>query len=76
MSLNFLGVNPITALVYTAIINGVVAVPLLVLILLVANNRAIMGEYVNRRLSNVFGVITTAFMGIAAVFTVVSLFAR
>jgi NRAMP (natural resistance-associated macrophage protein)-like metal ion transporter len=74
MLLNFLGINPITALVYTAIINGVVAVPLLVLILLVANNRDIMGTYTNGRLSNTIGILTAIFMGIAAVVTVVSLF--
>jgi Mn2+/Fe2+ NRAMP family transporter len=74
MLLNFLGINPITALVYTAIINGVVAVPLLVLILLVANNRDIMGAYTNGRLSNAIGILTAVFMGIAAVVTVVSLF--
>ena len=70
----FLGINPITALVYTAIINGIVAVPLLVLILLVANNRDIMGDYTNGRLSNVIGVLTALFMGLAALFTVGSLF--
>jgi Mn2+/Fe2+ NRAMP family transporter len=74
MLLNFTGINPITALVYTAIINGVVAVPLLVLILLVANNRGIMGPYANGRLSNTIVILTTAFMGVAAVVTVVSLF--
>jgi NRAMP (natural resistance-associated macrophage protein)-like metal ion transporter len=74
MLLNFIGINPITALVYTAIINGVVAVPLLVLILLVANNRGIMGAYTNGRLSNAIVILTTAFMGVAAVVTVVSLF--
>jgi Mn2+/Fe2+ NRAMP family transporter len=74
MLLTVLGINPITALVYTAILNGVVAVPLLVLILLVANNRNIMGAYTNGRLSNVVNILTTAFMGIAAVVTVVSLF--
>jgi NRAMP (natural resistance-associated macrophage protein)-like metal ion transporter len=74
MLLNFLGINPITALVYTAIINGVVAVPLLVLILLVANNRDIMGAYTNGRLSNTIGILTAVFMGIAAIVTVVSLF--
>ncbi len=52
LGLNFLGVNPIAALVYTAVINGIVAVPLLVLLLLIANNRAIMGDFTNRRLSN------------------------
>jgi Mn2+/Fe2+ NRAMP family transporter len=71
--INFLGVNPIQALVYTAVINGVAAVPLLVLILLVANNRAIMGEHVNGRLSNTIAILTTLAMGAAAVATVVSL---
>ncbi len=76
MLINFVGINPITALVYTAIINGVVAVPLLVLILLVANNRNIMGAYTNGRLSNVVNIVTTVFMGIAAVVTVAALFRR
>ncbi len=72
MLLNVIGINPLTALVYTAIVNGVVAVPLLVLILLVANNRAIMGPYTNGRLSNTVSIITTVFMGVAAIITVLS----
>jgi Mn2+/Fe2+ NRAMP family transporter len=72
--LNLLGINPITALVYTAILNGVVAVPLLVLILLVANNRAIMGEHTNGRLSNLVGILTTVAMGGAAIATIILLF--
>jgi NRAMP (natural resistance-associated macrophage protein)-like metal ion transporter len=70
MLLNVVGVNPITALVLTAIINGIVAVPLLVLILLIANNRNIMGPHVNRWLSNVVGIITLMFMGIAAIIVI------
>ena len=65
--LNLFGINPITALVYSAIINGIVAVPLLVLILLVANNRSIMGEHTNGRLSNSVGILTTAAMAAAAI---------
>jgi NRAMP (natural resistance-associated macrophage protein)-like metal ion transporter len=74
VALNLLGVNPISALVLTAIINGVVAVPLLVLIMLIANNSAIMGGHTNGRLSNIVGWITTVGMGIAAVVTVIALF--
>jgi Mn2+/Fe2+ NRAMP family transporter len=74
LALNLFGVNPIAALVYSAVLNGIVAVPLLVLILLVANNRAILREHVNGRLSNVVGILTTAFMGVAAVVTVATLF--
>lgn len=65
--LNLLGINPISALVYSAVINGVVAVPLLVLILLVANKRSIMGAHTNGWLSNIMGILTTAAMAAAAV---------
>ena len=74
LALNFLGVNPIAALVYTAVINGIVAVPLLVLLLLVANNRRIMGDFTNGWLSNIIGILTTLVMSVAALALVVSLF--
>jgi NRAMP (natural resistance-associated macrophage protein)-like metal ion transporter len=73
LALNFLGINPIAALVYTAVINGIVAVPLLVLLLLIANNRAIMGDFVNKRLSNVVGILTTVIMAAAAIALVIAL---
>jgi Mn2+/Fe2+ NRAMP family transporter len=71
--LNVFGVNPIQALVYSAVVNGIAAVPLLVLILLVANNRAIMGAHTNGRLSNSVSILTTVAMAVAAVATVASL---
>lgn len=73
LALNFLGINPIAALVYTAVINGIVAVPLLVLLLLVANNRAIMGDFTNGHLSNAVGILTTVVMFVAAIALVISL---
>lgn len=76
MLLNLLHINPIVALVYSAIINGVVAVPLLVLILLVANNRAIMRTHINGRLANSVGILTVVAMGAAAVATVALFFFR
>ena len=66
---NLLGVNPIAALVFAAVINALVAVPLLALILLVANNRVIMGDFTNGRLSNIVGGITLIGMGLAAIAT-------
>jgi Mn2+/Fe2+ NRAMP family transporter len=71
--LNILRINPITALVYSAVINGVVAVPLLVIILMVANNRTIMGKYTNGRLSNIVGVLATLGMGCAAIALAITL---
>jgi NRAMP (natural resistance-associated macrophage protein)-like metal ion transporter len=58
MALNFLGVNPIQALVGVAMINGLLMPPLLVITLLATNNRAIMGRRTNGRPLNVLGWIT------------------
>ena len=65
--INFIGINPIRALVYAAIINGFLAPPLLVAIMLVANNRQIMGTRVNSRWANILGWTTTLVMFVAAV---------
>ncbi|MCL4368896.1 MAG: Nramp family divalent metal transporter [Actinobacteria bacterium] len=65
--INFLGINPIQALFWTAVINGFVAPPLLVIIMVVANNRAIVGRRVNGRLVNILGWATTAAMFLSAI---------
>ena len=67
LMINFIGINPIQALVVTAVINGVVAVPLIFLIARIARNREIMGEYRSGWLSNVLVWATFVFMGAAAV---------
>jgi Mn2+/Fe2+ NRAMP family transporter len=72
MVINFLGINPITALVVTAVINGLLAAPLLILVMLVSNNREVMGDRTNGRRLNLLGWGTTAVMAIAAVALVVS----
>jgi len=72
MVIAILEINPIAALVLSAVINGIVAAPLLVLVMLVSNNRAAMGERTNGRLLNVVGWTTTAVMGVAAVALVVT----
>jgi Mn2+/Fe2+ NRAMP family transporter len=64
---NFIGVNPIKALVFSAVINGVIAVPLIFLINLIASNEKIMGEYKSGLLSKTFVWITFVCMAFAAV---------
>jgi NRAMP (natural resistance-associated macrophage protein)-like metal ion transporter len=65
--INFIGINPIQALVFTAVLNGVIAVPLIFLIARIARNDEIMGEYRSGALSNTLVWITFALMAIAAV---------
>jgi NRAMP (natural resistance-associated macrophage protein)-like metal ion transporter len=66
IAINFLGINPITALVVTAVLNGLLAPPMLVLLMLASNNRQVMGERTNGRLLNALGWATTAIMSVAA----------
>ena len=58
--MNFLGFNPMKALVWSAIVQGFSTPPLLLLILLMTSNRKIMGERVNSRWTNILGGVTTA----------------
>lgn len=67
LSLNFIGIRPVAALYYTAILNGIVAVPLLFLIWRMGNNRRILGEHTSGPLSNFFLVVTIIIMTLAAV---------
>ena len=67
MLINFLKIAPVTALFWTAVINGVLAPPLLVMIMLVSNNRKVMGKRVNGRLTNIIGWSTAAIMSAAAI---------
>ncbi|HZT58583.1 MAG TPA: divalent metal cation transporter [Pyrinomonadaceae bacterium] len=65
--INFAGINPIKALFWTAVINGLLAPPLLVLIMLVSNNPKVMGERTNGRLVNTLGWAAAVIMVAAAV---------
>jgi len=66
MLVNFVGINPIGALFWTAVINGFLAPPLLVVIMLIANNRKVMGHRVNGGWTNMVGWTTTVVMFAAA----------
>jgi Mn2+/Fe2+ NRAMP family transporter len=69
--INFTNIDPIKALVYTAIINGVVAVPLLFIIMRISNDKSILGNKTNGRLLNVLGWIAFVVMA----FSVIIMFA-
>lgn len=70
--INYMGINPVTALFWTAVLNGFLAPPLLVVIMLVSNNRAVMGKRINSGSINVLGWTTAAVMFAAAVALIVT----
>jgi NRAMP (natural resistance-associated macrophage protein)-like metal ion transporter len=63
--INFSDIDPIKALVYAAVINGVTAVPILYTIMKIANDKKILQNRVNRRLSNVLGWVAVMVMGVS-----------
>src|SRR5260221_9854013 len=65
--INFVGIDPVRALVLTAVINGIVAVPLLFLIAKIAGNKKIMGKYRSGLISNILIWTTFLAMGAAAI---------
>jgi NRAMP (natural resistance-associated macrophage protein)-like metal ion transporter len=66
LSLNYIGISPIDALIYTAILYGITAPVLIAIILHIANNKNIMGENTNSTLSNILGIIALIIMSCAA----------
>ncbi len=66
-ALSLVHVNPIKLLVVVAIINGVIAAPLLVIVMRVSGSRSIMGTYVNGRLAKLLGWLTALIMAGAAI---------
>jgi NRAMP (natural resistance-associated macrophage protein)-like metal ion transporter len=67
LSLNYIGISPIQSLIYTAILYGLTAPVLIAIILHISNNKKIMGENVNGRLTNVLGFLALIIMTVAAI---------
>lgn len=73
LAINFIGIDPMKALVFTAVFSGVAAVPLIFIIALVARNKKIMGEYRSGILSNAFVWATFVLMALSAILLFVTL---
>ncbi len=67
LSLNYVGVSPIKALIYSAVLYGLTAPVLIAIILHISNNKKIMGKFTNGRMSNIFGFAAFFLMTIASV---------
>jgi len=67
LCLDFLHISPIQALLYTAILYGLTAPVMIVLVMHICNNRKIMGDAVNKRGSNILGAFAFVLMTAAAV---------
>ena len=65
--INILGISPMKALIYTAILYGVTSPVMIAVVMHIGNNKKIMNNFTNSRLSNTLGMITFIVMAMAAI---------
>lgn len=65
--INYIGISPVKALIYTAVLYGLTSPVLIAIVLHIANNKKIMKEHTNGKLSNILGVLTFLLMTVAAI---------
>jgi Mn2+/Fe2+ NRAMP family transporter len=74
LGINFVGIDPIDALIYAALGNAVVAPVVLILIVMMAGNSKIMGQWVSSKLNSLLGWVVTILMLLAGAVAIWSLF--
>lgn len=74
LSINFIGLNPVKVLIYSAVANGIVAPLVLALIVLISSNKRIMGAHVNKRSTTIIGWLVTGLMALAGGAAIFSFF--
>ena len=67
LSLNYIGISPVKALIYTAILYGMTAPVLIAIILHISNNKKVMGAYTNSKKTNILGFAAFIIMTAAAI---------
>ena len=67
LSLNYIGISPIKALIYTAILYGLTAPVLIAIILHISNNKKVMGKFTNSKTMNILGFAAFLIMTAAAI---------
>ena len=72
--LNFFHINPIMALYYSAFLNGIIAIPLLIVIMVVGNDAKIMGKETHPGWVKFFGWLSIVFMILAVILSIVLYF--
>lgn len=74
LGINFVGIDPIKALIYAAVANGLVAPVILFLIMRMSSSKKIMGHWVNKKTTRIIGWLTVVIMAVSGIAAIVSLF--
>ena len=72
--LNFIGIDPIKALIYSAVLNGIISPVILFFIVHISGREDIMGQFKNKKIANILGWFITGFLFIVSIVTIIFLF--
>ena len=72
--LNFVGLDPIKALIYAAVLNGVVSPLMIFFIIHLSGNEEVMGSFKNKKIGNFIGWITFVLISLVGVGAIISIF--
>ena len=68
--ITYANINPIQALVYSAVINGVLSVPMLLVIMKISNDKKVLKDRTNGRISNILGWLTLVVNGLSVLYMI------
>ena len=71
--LNFVGLDPIKALIYSAVLNGIISPFMIFLIIRLSGDESVMGSFKNKRAGNIFGWLTFILISLVGIGTVAAL---
>ena len=74
LGMNFVGIDPIKALIYAAIANAIIAPVILLFIVLISSNRKFMGRWVNKRFTTMVGWFVVGIMSLASLAAIWAIF--
>ena len=74
LAINFIGLNPIKVLIYSAVANGIVAPLVLLPIVILSSNKKIMGDWVNKKFVTAIGWLVIVIMSLAGAVAIYSMF--
>lgn len=74
LAVNFIGLDPMKVLIYSAVANGIAAPIVLLLIVLISSNKKVMGQWVNKKSTTVLGWIVVGLMSISGVAAIYAMF--
>ena len=74
IALNFIGLNPIKALIYAAVLNGITSPVMIYFIVKLSSKEDVMGQFKNKRIGNIIGWFSVALLTVVSLGTIIFLF--